>query len=101
MPYARLATSSSHSARTAHAPKVAPTGAKRTRVGVGPPLGRPAARGPASPKAAGAPRLPEPAMAQRPILAALGGSKLAAFISQACLVGVDSRAVALDRPPVG
>jgi len=38
---------------------------------------------------------------ERPILAALGGSKLAAFIPQACLIGVQPRAVALNLAPVG
>jgi hypothetical protein len=40
------------------------------------------------------------AMAQRPILASFGGSKLGAFIPQACLIGVRTSAIALNLAPV-
>lgn len=47
-----------------------------------------------------APRLPEPAVTERPLLAVLGCGELPSFVAQACLVSVQTRAVALNLAPV-
>ena len=81
-------------------PQICPIARKLYAVLVNPPLKSAYISGLVPLQALRAPRLPEPAMAERPILTALSGSKLAPFIAQACLIGVQTRAIALNLSPV-